>query len=217
MRACSLLCSRIISVSAALHAHSLLVEFCEEFEQLYGKKHCTMNLHLHCHLRECLLDFGPVYSFWLFSFERENGILGSYPTNNRSIEVQLMRKYVQKWQLQFVRMSELESIIQEIQRYSTPKGTLALQGFENTLTDIVQYTEVSRRILAIQHLYDSQTKFGSCTKILSPLYQSVFSLNEGEALKQLVIPAFENSFIMQAVYLLPKVFCLFRERCYLWC
>ena len=39
------------------------------------------------------LDFGPVYSFWLFSFERLNGILGSYHTNCHDISVQLMRRF----------------------------------------------------------------------------------------------------------------------------
>ena len=39
------------------------------------------------------MDFGPVYSFWCYSFERYNGILGGYQTNNRSISVQVMRKF----------------------------------------------------------------------------------------------------------------------------
>ena len=33
-------------------------------------------------------------SFWLFSFERCNGILGDEPTNNRSIEVQLFNRFL---------------------------------------------------------------------------------------------------------------------------
>jgi len=49
-------------------------------------------MHLHCHLKECIEDYGPIYSFWCFAFERYNGILGSTATNNRSIEIQLMRK-----------------------------------------------------------------------------------------------------------------------------
>jgi len=28
------------------------------------------------HLSQCCIDFGPLYSFWCFSFERMNGILG---------------------------------------------------------------------------------------------------------------------------------------------
>ncbi len=42
-----------------------------------------VTLHLH----------GPIHNFWLFTFERYNGILGGQPTNNRSIELQLMRPF----------------------------------------------------------------------------------------------------------------------------
>ena len=50
-------------------------------------------MHLHAHLMDCILDFGPVYSFWLFSFERLNGVLGSYHTNGHDISLQIMRKF----------------------------------------------------------------------------------------------------------------------------
>ena len=50
-------------------------------------------MHLHTHLRECLLDYGPFYGFWCFSYERFNGILEQVPYNNRSIEVQLMKRF----------------------------------------------------------------------------------------------------------------------------
>ena len=64
------------------------------FAKLYGAKHCTVNMHLHLHLKEIVLDYGPVYSFWCFSFERMNGILGDYFTNNQNIEVQFMKKFL---------------------------------------------------------------------------------------------------------------------------
>ena len=60
------------------------------FEDLYGKEKCTINLHLHLHLKDTFRDFGPSHSFWCFPFERYNGILGSYPTNNKAVEVQFM-------------------------------------------------------------------------------------------------------------------------------
>ena len=50
-------------------------------------------MHLHTHLPDCVFDYGPVTGFWLFSFERYNGILGDFSTNNKSIELQLMRKF----------------------------------------------------------------------------------------------------------------------------
>ena len=71
-----------------------LLKFLELFEELYCKKNCTINLHLHAHLHECLKDFGPVYSFWLFSFKRMNGILGSFKTNSYNISVQLMDRFL---------------------------------------------------------------------------------------------------------------------------
>ena len=86
-------------ISAPLVAHiassqSFLLQFCREFEKLYGKPRVTPNMHLHTHLADCLFDYGPVCGFWLFSYERYNGILGDFYTNNKSIEVQLMRKFL---------------------------------------------------------------------------------------------------------------------------
>lgn len=51
-------------------------------------------MHLHLHIRECVENYGSVYGFWLFSFERYNGLLGSFHTNNREVEVQLMRRFL---------------------------------------------------------------------------------------------------------------------------
>ena len=51
-------------------------------------------MHLHNHLKDVILDHGPLTSFWCFSFERVNGILGSTTTNKRSVERQLMRKFL---------------------------------------------------------------------------------------------------------------------------
>ena len=56
-------------------------------------------MHLHCHLHECIKDYGPIYSFWLFSFEHYNGILGDFPTNKKSIGVQLMRRFEKEQEL----------------------------------------------------------------------------------------------------------------------
>lgn len=47
-------------------------------------------MHLHGHFKDCILDYGPVFSFWCFSFERYNGIMGDYHTNNVNIGVQII-------------------------------------------------------------------------------------------------------------------------------
>ncbi len=92
--ACKILSKPMIGISDVGTAHSHLIKFCREVERLYGTGCITPNMHMHTHLADCVLDYGPVYSFWLFSFERYNGILGSYSTNNKSIEVQVMRKFL---------------------------------------------------------------------------------------------------------------------------
>ncbi len=94
VRACSMLCSRIIRQSDVRCADLFLLEFCRKLELLYEHA-CTANTHLHLHLRETFLDFGPPHAFWCFAFERYNGILGSYHTNKKAIEIQLRRKFCQ--------------------------------------------------------------------------------------------------------------------------
>ena len=48
-------------------------DFVKNFERNYGSEAVTPNIHLHVHLTDCIRDFGPVYSFWLLSFEHCNG------------------------------------------------------------------------------------------------------------------------------------------------
>ena len=88
------LCQPVITKDEILKADALLLNFCKDFEKLYGKYAVTPNMHLCCHIKDSLLDFGPVYAFWLFSFERYNGEMASNITNNRSVEIQYMRKFI---------------------------------------------------------------------------------------------------------------------------
>ena len=91
--ACRILCKQSWTTTE-LDVADLLLKFCKRVEELYGRDVITPNMHLHCHLKEVLLDFGPAQEFWLFSFERYNGILGKQPTNNRTIEDQLMKRFI---------------------------------------------------------------------------------------------------------------------------
>ena len=91
--ACKYICQGVISETDLNIADGLFLKFCREVETIYGKHCIKPNMHLHCHLKEILIDHGPVSNFWCFSFERFNGILGSAPTNKRSVELQLMRRF----------------------------------------------------------------------------------------------------------------------------
>ncbi|RHZ90207.1 hypothetical protein Glove_4g13 [Diversispora epigaea] len=63
-------------------------------EKKYGRNIITPNLHLSLYLSACSHDFGPLYAFWYFSFERINGILGSLLNSHRQIELELMRRLI---------------------------------------------------------------------------------------------------------------------------
>ena len=54
---------------------------------------------MHCHLRSCIVDYGPLHGFWLYAFERYNGLLGALPHNNRCIEIQIMDRFLRDTQV----------------------------------------------------------------------------------------------------------------------
>ena len=93
--ACRILCQNSLSFDDVTLADALLLAFCRRVERMYGESAITPNMHLHGHLREVLKEYGPVQEFWLFSYERYNGILGHQPSNNKLIEPQLMKRFLQ--------------------------------------------------------------------------------------------------------------------------
>lgn len=89
VKACKHLGKKVITVHDIQVGDNHLINFLKTFEELYGSLKVTPNMHLHGHLKQYMLDYGPFHSFWCFSFERYNGVLGRYNTNNRSIEIQI--------------------------------------------------------------------------------------------------------------------------------
>lgn len=84
--ACAFLCSPVLAEAIAILAHSHPLNFRKCFEEIYGKDKVTLNMHLHTHPLDCVLGYGPVYAFWLFSFEHHNGIPGDYRTNQHAVD-----------------------------------------------------------------------------------------------------------------------------------
>ena len=145
VKACKLLSQPMIRISEVGSAHALLLKFCREVEKLYGKERIRPNMHMHIHLADCILDYGPVYSFWLFSFERYNGILGKYYTNNKSIEVQIMRKFLRDQNLRdFEFPEEYKAQFQDIiTQFEQPTGfpCEATANDKKYCLDILQLSE----------------------------------------------------------------------------
>ena len=92
--ACRVLSSKSITQERIQLGDTLLLQFCRRTEHMFGKESITPNMHMHCHLAACIRDYGPLHGFWLYAFERYNGVLGSVPNNNHSIELQLMSRFV---------------------------------------------------------------------------------------------------------------------------
>ena len=74
--ACRILCLKTLTRDQIRLADAFLLQYCKRVERMYGKNVITPNMHLSCHLCSCVLDYGPLQNFWLFAFERFNGLLG---------------------------------------------------------------------------------------------------------------------------------------------
>ena len=99
-------------------------------------------MHLHVHLKECIFDYGPVYAFWCFAFERFNGMLGAFPTNSKQTEPQLMQTFLLQQEVFSCQMpnpfsslnfnndqSLIGSFLQKVS--STPANSLQLQSLSH--------------------------------------------------------------------------------------
>ena len=178
VRACSLLSRRVISKNDITTADLLLLNFCEKHELLYGKETCTPNLHLHLHLKDCLLDYGPSHTFWCFAFERVNGILGSFHTNKKAAETQIMRKFINAQKLCGAKLkanSELVSTFDfRVSTSATSQLTSTVAGSGNCLEMLNLSLLPPDQIPTFQH--------NSSITMLPPFHQDIFS---AELLKDL--------------------------------
>jgi hypothetical protein len=76
VRVCQLFVNRIVEVDVMIEVHQKLIEIAKLIENNYDQDQIMPNLYLVLHLCECSFDYGPLYAFWCFSFERMNGVLG---------------------------------------------------------------------------------------------------------------------------------------------
>ncbi|XP_065892610.1 uncharacterized protein [Dysidea avara] len=180
VRACCLLSNRCISADMVHQAHAYLIEFCKKVELLYGRFSATPNLHLHLHLNDCLLDYGPVHAFWCYAFERCNGLLGRYHTNNEAIEVQLMRKFLREQQILSADVpSEASDVLGIL--HSSPSGSLLESSYDPYSETILKLQLLARCHLNGENDF-SLSPSDTNINLLLPHFEGVLTTSQKEKL-----------------------------------
>ena len=95
VQACTLLSPACIQYGVLAKVNHHLKEFGKGIGGLFGPAAVTPNMHMQMHMTEVVQQYGPLYACWLFAFERYNGVLGDIQTNNKQIEVQIMRRFME--------------------------------------------------------------------------------------------------------------------------
>ncbi|GBC48616.2 hypothetical protein RIR_v02004224500 [Rhizophagus irregularis DAOM 181602=DAOM 197198] len=75
VRACNLLVARFITEDDLREAQERLKDMAHLIERTYEPEFITSNIHLALHIPDCCRDYGSIYSFWLFPYERLNGYI----------------------------------------------------------------------------------------------------------------------------------------------
>jgi len=186
VRACSILCSKIVKKSDVEIAHKYLKEFCIKFIDTYGDKHFTPNQHMHMHIRRCCYDFGSVYAFWCFAFERFNGILGSCHTNKRCIEAQIMNKFLQQQQVYQHHISAgFEDFFDILNSCGQAKGSLKTEGADYSI-----FVKLNEDVLSefdtLQSKYnDAYFSIEHGMDLLPRIHENVLTSEEATHIRQL--------------------------------
>ena len=100
------------------------------------------------HLRDSIFDYGPSYSFWCFSFERYNGILGNYQTNNRNIGSQIMHKFIREQQVRSTSMN-VQGMSQDISDLFLKMDCMANSSSRAPLSSLLDFRCTSAQNISL--------------------------------------------------------------------
>ena len=176
VNACMIICKRSITMTEAEQAHNLLKMFCLQFQSKYGREYCVPNMHLMLHLKQCIQEYGSVYGFWCFGFERFNGIVGNYHTNNTALSIQVMRKFVTGSQL---------------------------RADENCSSNNNEEMEIEIKLLKIrqsERISGEDLEF-SCEKMLSVVRKSTLSKDDMENISSLFQKLYGEAFVRVSLFI----------------
>lgn len=72
----------------------MLIQFADEFENLYGRQNVRMNIHLLRHIADEVRYSGPLWAQSLFGFEASNGRLVKSVNGCNNVLAQITQKYL---------------------------------------------------------------------------------------------------------------------------
>jgi hypothetical protein len=91
-----LLLTYSVTVGNVCRAHDAFRQYCVGVEEVWGGSFMKPNHHHLMHLKQCVLDYGPPHVFWVFAFERSNGLLANFHSSNRTVELEMMKRFMQQ-------------------------------------------------------------------------------------------------------------------------
>lgn len=90
---CYILCKEAMSIVEKKRGCDYLIEFADEFEEIYGRGAVTMNIHLLRHYQNMIDHCGPLWAYSLFAFENNIGILKSKVNGTTDYLDQIAKSY----------------------------------------------------------------------------------------------------------------------------
>lgn len=93
--ALSYLCATSISEEMLVMADELIHSFLQEFQELYGLKHMTINFHNLLHVVDCVRNLGPAWGYSCFPYEDLNGQYLKVLHGTTDVDSQILRMHCQ--------------------------------------------------------------------------------------------------------------------------
>ncbi|CAG8780443.1 15513_t:CDS:2, partial [Rhizophagus irregularis] len=156
-------------------AQERLKDMAHLIERTYGPEFITSNIHLALHIPDCCRDYGSIYSFWLFPYERLNGYIGSYPNSNRQIEPELMRIVLKNTLIDYHLSYKWSSgLLKESLSLIMPKQAVGSLAFTAEKDELQHFLSMRHNTSTFSKIYGTEKLPGqmlnpSCFKVIIPL------------------------------------------------
>ena len=163
-------------------------------EKTYGPEFITSNIHFALHIPDYFYDYGPIYSFWLFPYERLNGYIGktrvillisfknkykkiyyhcsgSYPNSNQQIELELMKIVLKNTLIDYHLTCKWSSgLLEESLSLIMPKKAIGSLAFTAEREELQHFLSMRHNTFTSLKIYRTEKLPG---QMLNPSYFKV--------------------------------------------